>query len=167
MLGARATPVAGRRADSGAGSGAGVGSGQRGGRSGPVPVYRGVCKPLVLFLRSQSEAVGMCAEDGAATREKEIRFWLLHIWWSVAALLEAARRIQGGIRIVVGDGDVCCLVMVILVRGWTAQCESRRAMEGAAGYEGGRGPARPVRASLSAVHGQPHPGRAGRAGHTL
>jgi hypothetical protein len=61
-----------------------------------VPVYRSVCKPWVLCLESHSEAVGvgMSAEGGAAMRERDIRFWLLHIWWAGEALLEAARRIQ-------------------------------------------------------------------------
>jgi hypothetical protein len=104
MLGTRATPVAGcavfwkeqwsrQRTE-------------RWGDSGPVPVYRNVCKPWVLCLRSQSEAVGvgMSTEGGAATGEREIRFWLLHIWWLGQTLMEAARRIQFDSGSWSGDG---------------------------------------------------------------
>ena len=42
----------------------------------------------------------MSAEGGAAMRERDIRFWLLHIWWLGQTLMEAARRIQFEFRIV-------------------------------------------------------------------
>jgi hypothetical protein len=74
-----------------------------------VPVYRNVCKPWVLCFGSQSEAVGdgMRTEGGgAAMREREIRFWLLHIWWSGETLMEAARRIQFDSGSRSGDGNV-------------------------------------------------------------
>jgi hypothetical protein len=43
---------------------------------------------------------------GAAMREREIRFWLLHIWWSGETSMEAARRIQFDSGSRSGDGNV-------------------------------------------------------------